>query len=63
MLRQQAMNRRVSRTDSSARNFELNPALEGDPNVRLGHLQAFPASQTMSALPESRQSRIYEYKP
>jgi hypothetical protein len=36
MVRQQAMNRRMSRTNSSARNFELNPALGGRPNDRFG---------------------------
>ena len=36
MLRPQATNRRMSRTNSSARNFELNPALGGGPNVRFG---------------------------
>ena len=30
------MNRRMSRTNSSARNFDLNPALGGGPNVRFG---------------------------
>lgn len=43
MVQQQAMNRRTSRTFSSARTFELNPALGGGPNVRFGSIASIPA--------------------
>ena len=38
MLRQQAMNRRMSSTNSSAQRFRSYPALGGGPNVRFGSL-------------------------